>query len=50
MAIRKFEELLPIEISDNIEEYYCKGGLFGLFGRNLQIFEDINFCKDWAKK
>jgi hypothetical protein len=35
---------------DGIEKYYCKGGLFGIFGRNRPVFEDINSCKDWAKK
>jgi flavodoxin len=49
-ASRKFEELLPLEAAERIERYFCKGGLFGLFGRNRPVFEDIESCKQWARE
>ncbi|HOO32087.1 MAG TPA: flavodoxin domain-containing protein [Thermotogota bacterium] len=49
-AVKKFEEALPSEIQNKIEKYFCRGGLFGLFGRKRPLPEDVRACEKWARK
>ena len=49
-AIADFKQALPKDIESNLEEFYCKGTLFKIFGMGRPVAEDVEKGKRWAKE
>ena len=49
-AIADFKQALPTDTQTNLEEFYCKGTLFKIFGMGRPVAEDVEKGKMWAKQ
>ena len=49
-AINDFKQALPTDTRTNLEEFYCKGTLFKIFGMGRPVAEDVEKGKMWAKQ
>ena len=49
-AIADFKQALPKDMQSHLEEFYCRGNLFKIFGMGRPVAEDVEKGNMWAKK
>ena len=49
-AINDFKQALPTDTQTNLEEFYCKGTLFKIFGMGRPVAKDLEKGRMWAKQ
>jgi len=49
-AIADFKQALPSQTRCNLEEFYCQGNLFKIFGLGRPIAKDVEKAISWAKQ